>query len=622
MKHTIKSIILAACALCLFTLTNAQVIDFEDPRFKEGDTLFDQYSGGDCGVTFYLDSAYSNSHPVIAQVGDQGSSYFAFQGPDGTECGQALTDVDMPAPNQGVGCKFLTDDGNVNTTLNTVVVVWDDNTLACSGYLLDIDGDVPNNLYEIWTISAYDATGLLLASQTIDATDPGTGDGIATYWEFSGIGPIKSVSFVPSGGGSFGFGLALDNFSTCSLQEQTCCGSGTNYQKNSDFEGGLNYFNSTYDHQPTIAPNSLLPREYTLVDAAGAATINPYWVLNGATTCTAADSFMVVNGRTNLSGQKVIWRNSYTLEPDREWAFCVKFKNLPACAFDILPEVEIMAGSTILNTVTINTDAADPCDWMLVSTPFSTAGNSGNTAYTFKIRLKENKMGDGNDLAIDDVTMREEGPVAAPSTSFALSPSQIGPTNFSVEASHPAVDAGCSYAWSVCEIDSTLDCIAGTELTHSSWQNAPQDETFNGYEGTSTWHPNLPNGTFTYGKRYQFTYTAMCPCSGSVTESQILTAVPSAKMTAPTQGLSGELDQVQLYPNPAKGNVTIELPTATKTPLQLQVMNATGQVVLAKELAPGQQSWNVALPTLSEGVYLLQMQLNNTQRTEKLVVRH
>lgn len=612
MKNTIKLLILFLCGTLFVPRIEAQTIDFESANFSEGTTIFDQYKGGDCGVKFYLDSDTSGIHPVIAEVG--GSSYYAFQGPVGTECGNPASMYDMPAPNQNVGCKFLTDDGIVNTNPHSLVIVWENDTWQTSGYVIDIDAT------EKWILDAYDQFSNLLGTDTIESGDPGTGDGLSTYWSFSNIGPIKKVIFTPAGGNNFG--LAFDNFSTCSLQEPDCCGGGDNYQlKNSDFELGDDHFTSTYTYNGTIAANSVGPQQYSVVDGNQAAIINPNWNINGATTCTATDKFMLVNGRTTLSGGKVVWRNTFVLPEGKDYVFCAKLKNLPACAFDIVPKVEILAGNTVINSATINVDPADPCAWQLVSTPYSTVGANVPVTIVLKIRLDETGYGDGNDLAIDDISVREDTMGPGPSAAFTFGVTPLNAQYFEVVASHPGLPAECDFSWDVCEVDLQANCIPGTELSHSSWSNDLTSQSFNGYEGTDVWHPNLPKGTFTYGKRYKIGLTVDCPCSKLSREEMYVSAVYGQRQGQfPSTNEAETVEQIRLYPNPSQGNITIEMPGSAEGNLQLQIFNEKGQSVLTRTLGGGQNSWNLDLPELTTGLYLVQMRLGQTTKTEKLIV--
>ena len=115
---------------------------------------------------------------------------------------------DTPAPNQGVGEFFLTDDGSV-PVLNAppLVVSYNPPTAAASGVVLDIDFD------EVFTIEARDAAGSVLQSLIFRAGDAGTGDGIATRWAIDRpSSDIHSIRFAGRRTKAGGFGLAFDNF--------------------------------------------------------------------------------------------------------------------------------------------------------------------------------------------------------------------------------------------------------------------------------------------------------------------------------------------------------------------------------------------------------------------------
>ncbi len=616
MKQTLQGFLILTCSFFFCFSLHAQTIDFEVANLSEGDVIHSQFSGGSCGVKFYLGSETSGIFPVLAEVGDQaGGAYFAFQGPMGNLCTGVNTQIDMPAPNQNVDCKFLTDDGVVSPNPMDLVIVWDNNTIQCSGYLLDIDGS------ESFTIEAYDVGGSLLASQVINTSTPGSGDGLATYWSFSNIGVIKKVIIGPSGGGNFG--LAFDNFSTCSLQEEDCCGTGDNYQHNSDFELGQSGFTSTYTYQSTIAANSVIPKEYSIVNGPQLTSINPNWNITGATTCTPADRFMFVNGRTTQTTAKVVWKNTLVLPENKDYFFCAQLKNLPACAFDILPTVDIMAGPVVLTTATINVDPNNPCEWQLVSAPYSTQGNGGPVSVAFKIRLHETGIGDGNDLAIDDVTLREKSNSSIP-TSFNTTIFPLpGTPYFYLQADHPKIDSDCEYAWSVCQINTaTGECIPGTELTHSSWQNYPNFEFFYGYNGTNVYDPNSGPGLFSFENFYKITLTIKCPCSDLVSESQIVGGEPTHKIGNPTGGNDHILDRISIFPNPSTGNFTLELNEVAENAVDIQVLDAKGSEILDHQLTSGHKSWNIVMPQVSEGVYLIRMSSGDVVKTQKLVIKH
>lgn len=611
MKNTLKLFFLFLCGSMLIPQLQAQTIDFETASYSEGTIIFDQYSGGDCGVKFYFEVPNSTSYPTIAEVG--GTSAAVFDGPLGTECGVSSTMVDMPSPNQNVGCKFLTDALGNSTPGHPIIVVWDNTTLACSGDLLDIDGT------GTCKIEAYDANGNMIANLSLNSSSTNAGNGNATPWSFSNVGVIKSIAFYPDNG----YKVALDNFSPCASAPASCCGSGTNIVKNGDFVYGDQYFGSAYSSTANpIGPSSVVPQEYAVINSTQLGIINPNWNAMGNTNCTVGDRFMLVNGRTTLSGGKVVWRQTVTLDPGKDWVFCANLKNLPACAFDILPEIEILVGGTVINTATIQTDPNDPCDWQLVSTPYSTVGNSVPATVIFKIRLDETGYGDGNDVAIDEVSLKEDLPSPAPSTAFTHTVTPINSSTFNVTASHPGLSSDCIYIWSVCEVDNQANCIAGTELTSSTWQTNLTNQQFDGYNGTDVWQSNLPEGVFTYGKRYKITLTAQCACSEVGTTEQTVSAVYSPRLGnfSNPAAEAATIEQVQLYPNPSQGNITIELPGVGEEDIEIRIFNEKGQTVLNRSLSKGQSSWNLDLPELASGLYLVKMHMGQTTKTEKLIV--
>ncbi|MEM6272869.1 MAG: T9SS type A sorting domain-containing protein [Bacteroidota bacterium] len=611
MKIVLK-LSLTALICCFGFFAHAQTrIDFESlpGSYAEGDDISTEYAAGDCGVTFYLLSETSGLHPKLAQVG--GSTYYAFQGIDDLQCAvPGSTDVDMPDPSAGAGCFFITDDGVVNSSPDSLVIVWTNYTLQCSGDILDVDGT------EAWRIIAWDDLGNVLDVIELDYTHPTAGNGLATSWSFINVGPIKKVTLAPLGGSNFG--LALDNFDPCNAAAEYCCGGGKNLQTNSDFELGDTGFNSGYTVEGDPVNDLLQPGEYAIVNGATAAQISPNWNVVNSVTCDDQDDFLVVNGRTNLSGQKTVWRNTYTLDEDKSFIFCARVKNLPTCAFDVLPKIDIMAGSTVLASYTVDVDPSDPCAWELINVGFSTAGNTGPVAYTFKIRLAENEMGDGNDLAIDNISMREEGFPSTPSPTFTTTPNDEG-TYSTVNASAAALDPGCFSSWIVCGLDNFGVCDPAKKLSLSSW-NGLSDLSFANYDGTDTPDPDFDPGRFPYG-RYEITHIVQCPCTKPGISTQTVSLMASSKMANPGLGGGSGEEAVHIYPNPAHESVTLEATATTEFPWQIQMLDLSGKSVLSAELPAGNRTWELRLPELPDGIYMLRINDGRRITKQKVIVR-
>lgn len=146
------------------------------------------------GMTFALEDGTS---PRLAEVG-RPQTAFVGRGPDG------------PAPGQGVGAFFLTDDGVLRGRMSSpLIVTFSMPVDSASGVVLDID------YTERFTIEVRDDAGEVLESLTISAGDPGTGDGIATPWGFGrDSADVASIRFEGTRRGGR-FGLGFDNFVTC-----------------------------------------------------------------------------------------------------------------------------------------------------------------------------------------------------------------------------------------------------------------------------------------------------------------------------------------------------------------------------------------------------------------------
>lgn len=176
-------------------------IDFEqipgEENLFEGLSIGDQFEGL-FGLTFEIEGG---GIPVLAQVGPPAA---AFGGNFGN---------DTPAPDQGIGDFFITDDGILSGLSSPPLVLRFDTPIdSFAGCILDMDFD------ETFVIHARDSLDNILLADTIRAGDPGTGDALATCWGFNlptCIGTIYSIRFAGSREANGAFGLGLDNFSFC-----------------------------------------------------------------------------------------------------------------------------------------------------------------------------------------------------------------------------------------------------------------------------------------------------------------------------------------------------------------------------------------------------------------------
>src|SRR5690606_2927402 len=162
---------------------------------------------------------------------------------------------------------------------------------------------------------------------------------------------------------------------------------------------------------------------------------------------------LVVNGKTQQSGNSVIWEQTISgLDPKGSYIFCANFKNMPQCTFDILPQVDIevsVAGSS--GFTTINT-TSNPCYCYLNSYIFTPSSST----VTLRIILDENGNGDGNDIAIDDISVTKLiDPELDITVQHQGNPQQITASINTIDTSDDKLHGNeCDYYWFVAEVDS------------------------------------------------------------------------------------------------------------------------------------------------------------------------
>lgn len=181
-----------------------------------------------------------------------------------------------------------------------------------------------------------------------------------------------------------------------------CChNNNLNKISNGNFESGNSLFNSDYLHD-----YDTIPGHYVVSDSASqfAADVDDHSYCESSTAYPTNSKFLLVNGLTNMpSGSKtVIWKRTISLKSGSEYRFCGNFKNLPQPTWDVLPEITVKLSTGISHSVTIDTDSDQGCDWQKVSFCFF-----ATASVTVEIVLKEDSLGDGNDLAVDDISVQE-----------------------------------------------------------------------------------------------------------------------------------------------------------------------------------------------------------------------
>ncbi len=174
--------------------------------------ISDQYNVDPYWVTFELIGVDPSVGPRIAKVGPPET---AFRGPPDTaseECDVGVTNEDMPVPDQGVGCFFLTDDGVNQQSTQDLLITYANPVNQASGVLMDIQP-----CCESWHITALGSDMSVIATIDLSWEDPEAGDGVATPWEFDVAQDIHFIKLEYTGDYDHAVGLAFDNFSPSSV---------------------------------------------------------------------------------------------------------------------------------------------------------------------------------------------------------------------------------------------------------------------------------------------------------------------------------------------------------------------------------------------------------------------
>lgn len=415
--------------------------------------------------------------------------------------------------------------------------------------------------------------------------------------------------------------------------DRQCC-PGKNAIKNGSFEQGNTSFMSMYSYEPTVALNSVGPGEYSILTSAQALSVSPTW--NPA--CPAYGHHLVVNGLTAQSGSRLVWRQNITIQRGRTYRFCADFKNLPQCAFDIKPKVSVLFSTPgfDVNNVVINVGSTG-CAWQQISQNVLVPG-TGSMTLSVEIWLDETGIGDGNDLAIDNIAMIAIPQVPVSDVVFSVVYQNVTSTTFNLAAT-PAtpLGSGCGFFWQVEELNAGDSVVPGTQVVNpAAWWPLVPTNTFNGYNGTSTLVGTSP-GVFQLNKKYRIIYGRWCPCASwnayavildplnnaairidstyQVDEEEIVkaikgqsggTATPIPDGQARKAPSSQGADEAKVFPNPTENKVTVLLPK-NETGGKLELLNASGQVLKTIDLQPSELRIDVSLTEQPAGLYLLRV---------------
>lgn len=325
---------------------------------------------------------------------------------------------------------------------------------------------------------------------------------------------IGSFPLSPKIIGSSSFGNEIGQNNDYDIFCSQCC-PGRNLVQNGNFENGNTGFTSAYSYKSSIGVSSILPGEYGIINGNQAGIISPTWSnIQDPTSCSnSSGNFLIVNGENGgaVPPQKIIWEQTIPINDWKGYKFCMKAKNLDQCGFNVTPKINVVFSMSQLGNIneTINLTTTNPCEWKEIEKTFNLWGY-GNSL-NIKIILDQSQLGDGNDIAIDDISLIELPQANVQLASFGVTPpSNSGGGNFSFSALPNSLPSDCYFSWEVCELDNSDQCINSTKIYNpSQWWATPFN--FVGYNGTSTLTGINP-GVFSFTKKYRITRGVWCEC--------------------------------------------------------------------------------------------------------------
>lgn len=301
---------------------------------------------------------------------------------------------------------------------------------------------------------------------------------------------------------------------------KSCCPELKNLVTNGNFNAGNTGFSSNYQFSHPI----LIPKKYDVVNSAGALSSCTGWTLADHTSCSGSGNFMVVNGNTNQSTNtgNIIWQQTITFpfKKDSTYKFCAFFKHLPQCCFDVIPKVRLEvtgAFGTIFGSTTYNSiiTSSLPCNWQNINMTFVPTLSSPNV--TLRIWLNHINSGDGNDLAIDDISLSKLPSLPAIGMFVSMQPNfQVTASVNTSSTSDDNLPSGCKPVWTVAEV---------TSINFST--NPPTVTGTTNQMSLPTWGPTTTFPGYTFGPHlYVITLEVKdCDCYAKTKVSKVIGSV-------------------------------------------------------------------------------------------------
>ncbi|WP_026452744.1 LamG-like jellyroll fold domain-containing protein [Aequorivita capsosiphonis] len=407
-----------------------------------------------------------------------------------------------------------------------------------------------------------------------------------------------------------------------------CC-EGENLVENGNFEFGDTGFGSDYSQS-----TSTFPGEYNVTNSASAfgTVVTDHSNCVDPAQYSNNTNFLVVNGKTQQTGKSVIWEQTVFVDDWKGYKFCFQAKNLDQCTFNVAPMLDIEFSMPVGNITQTISAPVGPCGWQEISKGIDLWGYG--TSLTIKILLDESVNGDGNDLAIDDISLIQLEQCPASSSQFDLTtvtPYPNNPNFYSVIATADIVAPCEAVWWSVCEYDFSLsDCKSGSGLEGQWWTNTTD---FKGYDGTSTYNSSVDPGQFEYGKIYKITRGTWGECNSWNETVKFIGALQRGSMMIFDEDEFEAMDKTDLqskfnqneseegiliYPNPTHNNINVSL--LSEKMKEIAIYSLSGQMVFSDHYGDGKEQEIIEVSSLASGMYFIKVTGNtNKQYTSKII---
>lgn len=414
-------------------------------------------------------------------------------------------------------------------------------------------------------------------------------------------------------------------------EEGSFCCDGENLVENGNFEFGNTGFSSSYTNNAAVYPG-----QYNVTNSAApfGATVTDHSLCADPVAYATNDNYMMVNGKTQQSGNAVIWNRTISgLVQGGKYKFCANFKNMPQCTFDILPRVDMRVvgvGSTGFSIISAN--PADPCDWVNKEFDFTASGSS----VTLRIFIDQTGNGDGNDLAIDDISVTK---LIDPNLSITVqhqgNPQQITASINTISTSDDVLHGtDCEYYWFVAEVVSYPPIVvsgpsfasgnaSGNSIGSSPWNLTTTfpDYVFNHNILYIIGMYTPVCGCYDEGFTYQLTYNNR-PVGNEMTEEQkqqiIYWILNGYNGGLGTNDQAKGATDLLIYPNPVEDSFNISL--LGDSLKSVEVNSLTGQTIISRTFKEGKTEETIDISSLASGMYFVRVTgVNQKQYTANVI---